>query len=102
MPAKSYHKVSRKKSSVKHTRSKSVGGARSKSKSRSKSVPIRKSVVKKRSTPKPMANFYCMRCKKTSRGQVDRYEKGQNGGTFAKGRCNKCDTKMSLIVKNPN
>ena len=46
------------------------------------------------------AKFWCMGCRKFSVSPIDRYEKGKSGGTFAKGRCKNCDTKVSLIVKS--
>lgn len=64
-----------------------------------KSLVKRKSSHTRQSINKPMAKFWCMRCKNFSKSKIDRYEKGKNGGTFAKGRCSKCDTKLSLIVK---
>lgn len=57
--------------------------------------------VKRRSSSGSVdtAKFWCMRCKNFSKSEVEKYETGAKGGTFAKGHCGKCDTKVCLIVK---
>lgn len=89
---KSYSKkksaLSRKKSSVKHRHA-------SQTKRKSAVVKKSRSNVAKAIT----ANFWCMGCKAFSKSPIDRYDKGKNGSMFAKGRCSRCDGKVSVIVK---
>lgn len=87
-------KISKKRSSASH------GGGRS-IKKRNSSKPKRRrssAPTRKRSASRQRVNFYCMKCKTHSPSVADRYEK-RGGAMFAKGRCDSCDTKMSLIVK---
>ncbi len=93
----SSHRASTKKRSS-HHKSKPKQKAKSHPRSRSRTKSIKKS-RRKSSAGYPVENFHCMSCKMKSPSQVERYEKTSRGGTMARARCNKCDTKMCLMVK---
>jgi hypothetical protein len=73
-----------------------------KSRYRSRSVSKSGGKIRQPKSSARIVNFYCMKCRKHSKEPVDRYERSKKSGgaLSAKGRCSKCDTKMSMFVKS--